>query len=155
MPVCGLCVWTAGSLCEKGAPPLFFTVWLSVSTLRNHPVAPVPPGLAACGSRGCGCPSLPRRFRAFGSAFKTVIYSLSCVWLCATPWTVAHQALLSVAFPRQEYQSGLPFPPPGDLPAPGTEPTFPALAGGLFATAPPGKSGFQDALLLLQLLPKT
>ena len=38
-----------------------------------------------------------------------------------TPWTVAHQAPLSVGFPRQEYQSGLPFPPPGGLPDPGTE----------------------------------
>ena len=34
----------------------------------------------------------------------------------AMPWTVAHHALLSMGFPRQEYWSGLPFPPPGDLP---------------------------------------
>ena len=38
-----------------------------------------------------------------------------------TPWTVAHQAPLSMGFSRQEYWSGLPFPPPGDLPNPGTE----------------------------------
>ena len=38
------------------------------------------------------------------------------------PWTVARQAPLSMGFPRQEYQSGLPFPPPGDLPDPGIEP---------------------------------
>jgi len=43
-----------------------------------------------------------------------------------TLWTVAHQAPLSVEFPRQEYWSGLPFPPPGDLPDPGIEPTSPA-----------------------------
>ena len=36
----------------------------------------------------------------------------------ATPWTVAHQAPLSMGFPRQEYWSGLPFPSPGDLPDP-------------------------------------
>ena len=42
-------------------------------------------------------------------------YSLSHVLLFATPWTVAHQAPLSVGFSRQEYWSGLPFPPPGDL----------------------------------------
>ena len=42
-------------------------------------------------------------------------------------------------FPRQEYWSALPFPPPGDLPDPGIEPTFPALAGGLFTAEPPGK----------------
>ena len=38
------------------------------------------------------------------------------------PWTVAHQAPLSMGFSRQEYWSGLPFPPPGDLPDPGIEP---------------------------------
>ena len=44
-----------------------------------------------------------------------------------TPWTVAHQALLFTKFTRQEYWSGLPFPSPGDLPNPGTEPRSPAL----------------------------
>ena len=39
-----------------------------------------------------------------------------------TPWTAAHQAPLSVAFSRQEYWNGLPFPSPGDLPDPGIEP---------------------------------
>ena len=42
------------------------------------------------------------------------------------PWTVASQVPLSTGFPRQEYWSGLPFPSPGDLPNPGTEPTSPA-----------------------------
>ena len=41
-------------------------------------------------------------------------------------WTVACQAPLSTGFSRQEYWSGLPCPPPGDLPNPGMEPTFPA-----------------------------
>ena len=44
-----------------------------------------------------------------------------------TPWTVARQALPSLGFSRQEYWSGLPFPPPGDLPDPGIEPGSPAL----------------------------
>ena len=44
-----------------------------------------------------------------------------------------------MGFPRQEYWSGLPFPPPGDLPHPGTESTSPALAGRFFTTEPPGK----------------
>ena len=52
---------------------------------------------------------------------------LSSVRLCATPWTVAWEASLSMKFPRQEYWSGLPFPPLGDLPNPGTEPASPAL----------------------------
>ena len=47
----------------------------------------------------------------------------SRVQLCATPWTVAPQAPLSMEFSRQEYWSGLPCPPPGHLPDPGIEPT--------------------------------
>ena len=47
---------------------------------------------------------------------------------------------MSMGFSRQEYWSGLPFPPPGDLPDPGIEPTSLALAGGFFAIEPPGKS---------------
>ena len=53
----------------------------------------------------------------------------SCLTLC-DPWTVAHQAPLSMGFSRQEYWSGLPFPSPGDLPFPGmkhTTPGTPAL----------------------------
>ena len=54
-----------------------------------------------------------------------------------TPWTVAHQAPLSMGFPRQEYWSGLPFPSPEDLPNPGIKPMSPALAGGFFTTELP------------------
>ena len=43
------------------------------------------------------------------------------------PWTVAHQAPLSMAFPKQEYWTGLPFSFPGDLPDPEIEPTSLAL----------------------------
>ena len=62
---------------------------------------------------------------------------LNFVQLFVIPWTVAHQALLSIGFSSQEYWSGLPFPPPGDLPDPGIEPTSltsPALAGRFSAT---------------------
>ena len=55
---------------------------------------------------------------------------LSRIQLFATLWTVARQAPLSMEFSKQEYWSGLPFPPPGDLPDPGIElesPAFPAL----------------------------
>ena len=51
----------------------------------------------------------------------------SRVQLCATPWTVARQAPLSLGFSRQEHWSGLPCPPPGHLPDPGIEPGSPAL----------------------------
>ena len=66
---------------------------------------------------------------------------LSHVRLFVTPWTVAPQAPLSMGFSRQEYWRGLPCPPPGDLPDPGTEPMAlisPALAGGSLPLAPPG-----------------
>ena len=56
-----------------------------------------------------------------------------------TPGTVAHQAPLSMGFPRQEYWNGLPFPSPGDLSDPGIKPTPPALAGGFFITEPSRK----------------
>ena len=51
--------------------------------------------------------------------------SLSRVWLFASPWTVAHQDSLSMGFSRQEYWSGLLWPPTGDLLDPGIEPTSP------------------------------
>ena len=55
------------------------------------------------------------------------VKSLSRVLLFVTPWTIAYQASPSMGFSRQEYWSGLPFPSPGDLPNPGTEPGSPAL----------------------------
>ena len=51
-----------------------------------------------------------------------VLSRFSCVWLFATPWTIACQAPLSVSFSRQEYWSGWPCPPPGGLPNPEIEP---------------------------------
>ena len=58
---------------------------------------------------------------------KVKVKSISCVRLFTTPWTIAYQASLSMVFSRQEYQSGLPFPSPGDLPDSGIEPGSPAL----------------------------
>ena len=66
-----------------------------------------------------------------------VLSCFSRVWLYVTLWTVAHQAPLSIGFSRQEYWSGLPFPPPGNLPNPGIEPTSLAslaLTGRFFTT---------------------
>ena len=68
--------------------------------------------------------------------------SLSHIQLFLTPWTIAHQAPLSMEFSRQEYWSGLPFPSLGDLLDPGIKFTSlgsPALAGRFFTTAPSGK----------------
>ena len=69
---------------------------------------------------------------------KVKVKSLSCVWLFATPWTVAHQDPPSMGFSRQEYWSGLPFPSPGDLPDPGIEPRSPALEADDLTSEPPG-----------------
>ena len=56
-----------------------------------------------------------------------------------TQWTVAHQAPLSMGFPRQEYWNELPFPSPGNLPDLRIKPMPPALAGKFFTTEPGGK----------------
>ena len=66
------------------------------------------------------------------------VLAQSFVSYSAILWTIAHQALLSMGFSRQEYRSGLPCPPPGGLPNPGIEPVSlvsPALGGGLFITS--------------------
>ena len=65
---------------------------------------------------------------SFTIMFKSCVCLLShfsCVWLFVTLQTVAHQVPLSIGFSRQEYWSRLTFPPPGDRPNPGTEPTSP------------------------------
>ena len=70
---------------------------------------------------------------------------LSHVRLCATLWTAAHQARLSMGFSRQEYWSGLPFLPPGDLLRPGIEPTSPALQADSLPLSHLGRPVFKDA----------
>ena len=73
-----------------------------------------------------------------------VLSHLGCVQLFATPWTVAQKAPLSMEFSRQEFWSGLPFLPLGDLPDPGLEPeslTIPALAGNSCVSLPPAPPG--------------
>ena len=72
---------------------------------------------------------------------------LSHLPFVVTPWTAAHQAPPSMGFPRQEYWSGLPFPPPGDFPnlrIKPVSPVSPALAGRFFTTEP--------TLLLFQII---
>ena len=61
------------------------------------------------------------------------LFTKSCLTL-ATPWTVAHQAPLSMRFSRQEYWNGLPFPSPRDLPNPEIKPRSPALQEVSFPT---------------------
>ena len=61
---------------------------------------------------------------------------LSWIQLFAAQWTVAHQAPLSMEISRQEYWSGLSFPPAGPLPDPGVEPVSPALQEDSLPTEP-------------------
>ena len=89
----------------------------------------------------------PVKIRIFLS-HKKVAFSLSlnsgglvaksCLTL-VTPWTIACQAPLSMGFFRQEYQSGLPFPSPGDLHNPGIEPGSSALQADSLPSETPGK----------------
>ena len=81
------------------------------------------------------------------SIHACMLSCFSCVRLFVTPWTVAHQAPLSMGFSRQEYWSGLPCPPPGDLPHPGIEPVSPlspASAGRFFTTSATPAASFQS-----------
>ena len=81
----------------------------------------MPLSYCALGFLGVNSLSILLQLRWFGG-----LVTKSCPTL-VTPWTVAHQAPLSMGFSKQEYWSGLPFPSPGDLPDPGIEPRSPAL----------------------------
>ena len=79
------------------------------------------------------------------------VKSLSHVRHFATPWTVAYHAPPSMGFSRQEYRSGLPFHPPGDLPNPRIEPRSPALQADALPSRPLGKpwwEGFPNVVSL-------
>ena len=70
--------------------------------------------------------------------YNKVFVSYSITSDSATPWTVSCQTPLSIEFSRQQYWSGLPCSPPGDLPDPGMKPSYlvpPALAAGFFTTS--------------------
>ena len=104
--------------------PLSLCLWW-VQSLPGGPgswplITPLPP-LWFFQTRVCAC----------------MLFLQSCLTVVIL-WTVAHQDPLSMGFARQEYWSGLPCPPLGDLPNPGIEPgslTSPALAGGFFTTS--------------------
>ena len=81
------------------------------------------------------------------------VHSRSVLFNSATPWTVAHQAPLSMGFSRQEDWSGQPFPPPGDLPNPGFEPRSPTLRADSLCSQPPGKPMFISLPSFLDFLP--
>ena len=111
-------------------PSLWGATWLPCGAL------PTQAALEEMAWSVCLSPSRPRTplgdpdSPAFGVATCSISFSdppASSIYLdlfsCTTPWTVAHQAPLSVGFPRTEYWSGLLLPSPGDLPHPGIKPT--------------------------------
>ena len=80
-----------------------------------------------------------QRRRVERGQYQSQCQLLSHVRLLATPETAAREAPLSMGTSRQEYWTEWPFPPPGDRPDPGIEPTSPALAGEFFTSESPGK----------------
>ena len=74
--------------------------------------------------------------------FRYCSVAQSCLSF-TTPWTIIHQAPLSMGFPRQEYWSVLPFPSPGDVLHPGMDQArISSIAGGFFTSEPPRKPHF-------------
>ena len=103
-------------------------------------------GFRSCGVQACGIarpeskpmfPALQGRFLTTGPPGKVLVAQSNRLF--ATPWNVACQAPLSMGFSRQEYWSGLPCPPPGDLPNPGIEQGSPALQADSLQAELPGK----------------
>ena len=74
------------------------------------------------------------------------VKSLSRVPLFVTPWTAARQAPPSMGFSRQEYWSGVPCPPPRDLPNSGIEPVSPVLQVDSLLSEPPGSEDIYENL---------
>ena len=122
-------------LVSPGCFPYFKVSWLISSLNYIYNVNfPLPCNIIYRFWRlGCGA-SMGR-----GILYSACAQLFSHVWLFTTPWTVAHQAPLSMEFSRQEYWSGLPVPSPGDLPDPGIKPRSPALQADSLPSEPQGK----------------
>ena len=106
------------SQCQTPSRYSIFMKWIKNEIIQNPKL-----GNRRCKYKSCVC-------------VYTQIFS--CVQLFGTPWTMAHQAPLSMGFSRQEYWSGLPCAPPKDLPDPGIKPAYlmsPALTGRFFTTS--------------------
>ena len=94
------------------------------------------------------------KFKIINTSHTSHMYAWACHLVLSnseTLWTVARQTPLSMELSRQEYRSGLPFLPPGDLPDPGIDPVSlmsPALTGGFFTTSTTYNS-FSFAVLCL------
>ena len=127
------------SLAERRAGPAHTQTLLSNSALNPCYKAPhqlSPDQDAVLRAASPLCPPLPRK--AIELFFSACAVLLTHVQFFKAPWTVAHQASLSMEFFRQESWSGLPFPPPEDLPHPGIFffPTSPKILSPRFDSAP-------------------
>ena len=91
----------------------------------------------------CDLISLPAFCQFSLRKYMCMLSCFSHVRLFVTVWSIVLQSPLCMGFPRQEYFSGLPFPPSRNLPDPGIEPVFLTLAGGFFTTEAPGKPLFR------------
>ena len=87
------------------------------------------------------------------SCVQTVLSHFSRAQLFVSPWTLARQAPLSMGFSMQVYWSGLPCPPPGDLPNPGTEPRSPASQADSLPSESPGKPHMVRSAIQMGLSP--
>ena len=118
---------------------LLVTLCLRTLALSNDHLTPIRFSFLSWKMEMLVIRQMPKDYRVSLLIAHLCMCVLSCVRLFVTPWTVAHQDPRSMGFSRQEYWSGLPLPPPGDLPDPRTEAMYAALAGRLFTTEAPGK----------------
>ena len=126
-----MCVISARQTQEEG---LRWLQWRTADILTSHAVSLLQ-HLCPVSFSSWGKPPV-----LTSNTMKTRCVPSKCLTLpTKTWWTVAHQAVLSMGFSRQEYGSRLSFPSPRDLPNPGIKPVPPALAGRFFTTEPPGK----------------
>ena len=133
--------WTVAlqSLLSMGFPRKEYWSGLLFSSPGDlpHPrIEPLSPPLANefFTTESLGKPHLSSRYWLINVCCCCLV-TQSCLFV--TSWTVAHQAPLSMAFSRQEYWSGLPCLPPGDLPDPGIEHRFPTLQADSLPSEPP------------------
>ena len=114
----------------SSAPPYPFKLWHTISIAKLERVGQIKRVVLIY-------------IQCMHAVHACILSHFSSVWILVIPWTVAFQVPLSMGFSRQEYWSGLPCPPPGDLPNPGIEPMSLislALAGKFFTIEPQGKS---------------
>ena len=107
--------------------PSCFSQVLSISCREQSLWESTRSDMARCPSPTPSARTLHKTIPIILWKWKWNCWSLSCIQLFVTPWTVAHQVPRSMESSRQEYWSGLPFPSPGDLPDPGIETGAPAL----------------------------